>query len=49
MTNVQFYRFSQLGKEIKVEKTICQLVWLPIFYNVSTETWVTHEGKIVHF
>ena len=38
---------SQLGEEIKVEKTICQLVWLPIFYNVSTETWITHEGKVV--
>ena len=37
----------QLAQEIKVEKTICQLVWLPIFYNISTETWITHEGKVV--
>ena len=38
---------SQLAKEIKVEKTVCQLVWLPIFYNISTETWITHEGKVI--
>ena len=38
---------SQVAEEIKVEKTICQLVWLPIFYNISTKSWFTHEGEVI--
>ena len=37
---------SQVVEEIKVDTTVCQLVWLPIYYNISTKAWINPEGKV---
>ena len=37
---------SQLVEESKAEQNGCQLVWLPVQYNDSTKTWITHDGKV---